>query len=125
MISLLRPECGGALHHAPEYETGYCGQPYLCNEFGGFMYIAPEKRSETNRWGYHGLDLETPEQLCAGIAEQVNFLIEAPEIGGYCYTQLTDIEQEQNGIYNYDRSEKFPVSMVHKIFSRKPEWSKY
>ena len=26
---------------------------------------------------------------------------------GFCYTQLTDIEQEQNGLYNYDRSPKF------------------
>ncbi len=125
MKSLLCPENGGVMYHAPECETGYCGQPYLCNEFGGFMYIPQEKRDDADRWGYHGLDLNSPEELCKKIAEQVDFLLETPEIGGYCYTQLTDVEQEQNGIYNYDRSEKFPLEMVRKIFSRKPEWSKY
>ena len=113
------------MFHAPECETGYNGQPYLCNEFGGFMYIPPEKRNKNERWGYHGLDLATPQELGAKISEQVDFLVDNPEISGYCYTQLTDVEQEQNGIYNYDRSEKFPVDIVRKIFSRKPEWSKY
>ena len=121
----LRPENGGVMYHAPSVETGYHGQPYLCNEFGGFMYIAPERRGDGEKWGYHGLNFQTPEALAAQIAEQVDFLVDAPEIGGYCYTQLTDVEQEQNGIYNYDRSEKFPVETVKKIFSRKPEWSKY
>lgn len=125
MTGMLRPESGTVMHHAPECETGYHGQPYLCNEFGGFMYIAPERRNDDSRWGYHGLDLATPEELAAKIAEQVDFLVDAPEIGGYCYTQLTDVEQEQNGIYNYDRTEKFPVEVVRKIFGRKPNWSKY
>ena len=111
--------------HAPSVETGYCGQPYLCNEVGGFKYVSPEKRNENGSWGYHGLDLQTPEELAEKISEQVNWLISAPEIGGYCYTQLTDVEQDQNGIYNYDRSEKFPVEVIRKIFSKKPQWSKY
>lgn len=125
MISKMRPESGGVMIHAPSVETGYCGQPYLCNEFGGFKYIAPDRRNREPSWGYHGLDLQTPEELAAKIAEQVQWLIDAPEIGGYCYTQLTDVEQEQNGIYNYDRSEKFPVEIVRKIFAAKPQWSKY
>jgi hypothetical protein len=31
---------------------------------------------------------------------------------GYCYTQLTDIYQEQNGIYKYDRSPKFDMQRI-------------
>lgn len=125
MKEKMFPAESKVMSHAPECETGYNGQPYLCNEFGGFMYIPQEKRNTDERWGYHGLDLTTPQELCEKIAEQVDFLVDTPEISGYCYTQLTDVEQEQNGIYNYDRSEKFPVEMVRKIFSRKPEWSKY
>lgn len=125
MVSRMRPESGGVMCHAPSVETGYCGQPYLCNEFGGFKYVSPERRNANDSWGYHGLDLQTPEELAEKISEQVNWLITAPEIGGYCYTQLTDVEQEQNGIYNYDRSEKFPVAIIRKIFSKKPQWSKY
>ena len=41
-------------------------------------------------------------------------------ISGYCYTQLTDVEQEENGIYNYDRSEKFDMDRVHAVFSKQP-----
>jgi hypothetical protein len=41
-------------------------------------------------------------------------------ISGYCYTQLTDVEQEQNGIYNYDRSLKFDMTKIKAIFSKVP-----
>ena len=40
---------------------------------------------------------------------------------GYCYTQLTDVEQEENGVYFYDRSPKFDMSRINAIFSRTPE----
>jgi hypothetical protein len=44
---------------------------------------------------------------------------------GFCYTQLTDIEQEQNGVYNYDRSSKFTKAELQQIFAQKPDWSKF
>jgi hypothetical protein len=34
---------------------------------------------------------------------------------GFCYTQLTDVEQELNGIYYYDRTEKFDAQRLYKI----------
>ena len=34
---------------------------------------------------------------------------------GYCYTQLTDVFQEQNGIYRFDRSEKLDVARVRAV----------
>ena len=119
------PEHGGVMSHVPELEVPYNGQPYVCDEFGGFKYIPPECRSSSNSWGYHDLDLKTPEDLCSKIAEQVEFLINAPEVSGYCYTQHTDVEQEQNGIYNYDRSPKAPSELFYAVFSRKPDWSRY
>jgi hypothetical protein len=39
-------------------------------------------------------------------------------VTGFCYTQLTDVEQEQNGIYRYDRSAKFDMKRVTGIFSQ-------
>ena len=48
-------------------------------------------------------------------------IIETKNMAGYCYTQLTDVEQEQNGIYNYDRSKKFDMSRIKKIFSKQPK----
>ncbi len=36
-----------------------------------------------------------------------------------CYTQLTDVEQEQNGLYTYDRQPKFDPEIIHAIFQEK------
>ena len=46
-------------------------------------------------------------------------LLDDPRIFGLCYTQLTDVEQEQNGLYTYDRRPKFPPEIIAPIFSRK------
>jgi hypothetical protein len=37
---------------------------------------------------------------------------------GYCYTQLTDVHQEQNGIYAFDRREKFDVGRIRAAQAR-------
>jgi len=39
-----------------------------------------------------------------------------PYISGYCYTQLTDVEHEQNGIDTYDRWEKFDAEQLKQYF---------
>ncbi|MBR7108211.1 MAG: beta-glucuronidase [Lentisphaeria bacterium] len=121
----MHPEGKKVFIQPPELSIGYCGQPYMCDEFGGFMHIPPEKRDDSERWGYNGLDLQTPEELCEKILEQVEFLINSPDVAGYCYTQLTDVEQEQNGIYSYDRSPKAAPELFKAIFGRKPAWSKF
>lgn len=41
-------------------------------------------------------------------------------VWGYCYTQLTDVEQEQNGIFFYDRRSKFDLKLIFRIFSKTP-----
>ena len=38
---------------------------------------------------------------------------------GYCYTQLTDVYQEQNGIFTFDRAEKFDMKRINKAQTRK------
>lgn len=109
---------GAAVHSRPE-EFGYCGQPYLLDEFGGFGYVPPERKLYSTRsWSYYGF--EHMDEVLAKISEQVDVVIRHG-LAGYCYTQLTDVEQEENGIYNYDRSEKFPMDKVREIFLRRPE----
>ena len=101
-----------------DLETGYTGQPYLIDEIGGFMFIPPERQKfAENTWGYHGLDLKSGDELCAKIAEQIRVLLDNQDkVAGYCYTQLTDVEQEQNGVYNYDRTEKVPAKQLAAAF---------
>jgi hypothetical protein len=43
-------------------------------------------------------------------------LTDHPNIAGYCYTQLTDVEQEVNGVYTYDRKLKFDTARLKKYF---------
>ncbi len=115
----LALKAGMVWRNDPRGEAAYAGQPYLVDEFGGFQYIPAERmKFAANTWGYHGLELKSPEELCAKISEQVDALLAMPHICGYCYTQLTDVEQEQNGLYNYDRTPKVPDGMLAKIFGK-------
>lgn len=41
---------------------------------------------------------------------------EHPNIAGFTYTQLTDVEQEVNGIYTYNRKAKFNIKRLKGIF---------
>ena len=42
---------------------------------------------------------------------------------GFCYTQLYDIEQEQNGLYTYDREPKFDMTVFHGINSARAAYT--
>ena len=42
-------------------------------------------------------------------------LLNDPGMGGLCYTQLTDVEQEKNGLYTYDRQPKFDPETIAAI----------
>ena len=111
--------------HYPEVEAeAYHGQPYLMDEYGGVGFI-PENRKPyaDNSWGYNKETL-TQVEAEKRIAELTGCIVKNPKAAGYCYTQLTDIEQEQNGIYNYDRTPKFDAETIRNIFSMKPSWSK-
>lgn len=42
-------------------------------------------------------------------------LHDSPIVQGFCYTQLTDVEQEINGLLTYDRVPKLPVEQIKEI----------
>ena len=56
--------------------------------------------------------------MYARIAALTEVLSGHPEMAGYCYTQLTDVEQERNGIYTYDRKAKFDEKRMRDIFGQ-------
>ncbi len=106
----------------PEYDGR---MPYLIDEFGGIKWTNPEdmKQAANNphSWGY-GNAPTTLEAFYGRLEGLVDVLLDLSDyICGYCYTQLTDVEQEQNGVYYYSRDEKFDMSRIHAIFSRVPE----
>ena len=98
-------------------ETGYHGQPYIPDEIGGFKYLPPkEKAFNAKSWGYYGMNLTSAQEWLRLMAEQIRLLESLPQVAGFCYTQLTDVEQEQNGVYCYDRSLKAPIKELSKVF---------
>lgn len=96
----------------PEEDAPYEGQPYIIDEMGGIKYGSG---SSSESWGYNFTDSE--EEFYKRLGDEVNAILEHDYVSGYCYTQLTDVEQEQNGIYNYDRSPKFDMEKISAIFS--------
>jgi hypothetical protein len=117
----LRPEPGEKVFRCrPDDEPQYAGQPYLVDEFGGVLWISdPEHRHSDTSWGY-GEGPKNEAECLDRIEGLVDAILSYDHISGYCYTQLTDVEQEQNGIYNYDRSAKFPQDRVYSVFSKEP-----
>ena len=106
---LLPDTVDGVFHRWPDQEVKYAGQPYLNDEFGGLKWICKNRNPfADNTWGY-GSDIQTEEKFYAILKEEVDIMLNIKNMCGYCYTQLTDVEQEENGIYNYDRSEKFDM----------------
>jgi beta-galactosidase/beta-glucuronidase len=111
----------GVFRNFPDREVPYEGQPYLVDEFGGIKWIPPERRAwADNSWGY-GEGPKTLKAFYERLEGQVDAILAQPHVSGYCYTQLTDVEQEQNGIFNYDRSPKFDMKRLSRLFSRIPE----
>lgn len=98
----------------------YEGQPYMVDEFGGIKWIPEEERNNTQAgWGY-GNAPQTEEEFYQRLEGQVDALLALDHVWGYCYTQLTDVEQEQNGIYLYSRKPKFDMKRIKAIFSKQP-----
>ena len=91
----------------------YAGQPWWIDEFGGYWYPSPSSPtppSDTFPADAEGRmrDYET----------QIDYFRSLPHCAGWCIVQLYDVEQEQNGIYDYWRRPKMDIPRVREIFSR-------
>ncbi|RFU86065.1 beta-galactosidase [Streptomyces triticagri] len=97
------------------WSTPYAGQPYFCSEFGGIWWnpdaAVPADTDRSTSWGY-GERPRDEEDFHHRFEGLTGVLLDDPDMFGYCYTQLTDVFQEQNGIYRFDRSEKLDVARV-------------
>jgi beta-galactosidase/beta-glucuronidase len=102
-------------HNKPTFVggLGYEGQPILVSEFGGISF----KKSDWEGWGYSGADSD--DDFVSKLKAVVEPMLASPVIQGFCYTQLTDVEQEINGLLTYDREPKVPIEQMRDIFSGK------
>lgn len=86
----------------------YRGQPLLITEYGG-VAIAGE-----TGWGYNDKAKDKKECL-ARIADLTVAIYSMDAVCGFCYTQLTDTQQEVNGLLDAMHDPKFPIAEVRRI----------
>jgi beta-galactosidase/beta-glucuronidase len=94
----------------------YRGQPYFVSEFGGIWW-SPDAKAGEDSWGY-GERVKSLDEFYARFEGLFGALIDDPLMFGYCYTQLTDVYQEQNGIYTFDRRPKFDLDRIRAVQQR-------
>ena len=89
-------------------------EPFFVSEYGGIRWS-----EDPSGWGY-GNAPKTEEEFKARFKGLTDILLDNENIFGLCYTQLYDVEQEQNGLYPYDRRPKFEnMRDFYDIMSRK------
>ena len=68
-------------------------------------------------WGY-GERPRSIEEFYDRFEQLCSILLDDPAMFGYCYTQLTDVYQEQNGIYDFNRGTKFDMARIRAVQNR-------
>ncbi|MFL5656532.1 MAG: glycoside hydrolase family 2 protein [Ktedonobacteraceae bacterium] len=91
----------------------YTSQPIMLTEFGGISY---RPRPDAPWHGYGTVaDRDT---FLSKYRELVDAILDSPAIAGFCYTQLTDTDQETNGLLTADREPKLDPEAVREITAR-------
>ncbi|MFJ4209452.1 glycoside hydrolase family 2 protein [Paenarthrobacter sp. NPDC089675] len=112
-------------HDGEDYSVPYNGQPFFVSEFGGIWWNEAEARQAAeaagtdveSSWGY-GQRVASEEEFYARFEGLCSVLLDNPDMFGYCYTQLTDVFQEKNGIFNFDRGGKFDLDRIRAVQQR-------
>ncbi|KXT04964.1 hypothetical protein AC578_10331 [Pseudocercospora eumusae] len=98
------------------------GAPIMCTEFGG-VNIAPSNNNDTSRksnWGY--TTAQDSSDLCKTFEHLVMNTVREGHVCAIVWTQFTDVEQEMNGLYTFDRSRaKVEVAKVREVVERAKE----
>jgi hypothetical protein len=84
--------------------------PVLLSEFGGLSFIP----RPGEHWHGYGT-VETSTELLNRYRELVEAVLASPGLAGFCYTQLTDVAQEANGLLDANRRPKLNVEAVAAI----------
>ena len=88
----------------------YSGQPVIISEFGGIAFSGGQAGS----WGY-GNTVETEEAFLARFDKITTAIKELPYVSGYCYTQVSDVQQEINGLLDADHHCKIEPKKIREI----------
>ena len=86
------------------------GEPIMLTEFGGITF-RPDGDRPTYGYGM----VTDSEHFLEKYKELIDAIVKSPAIAGFCYTQLTDVEQETNGLLTENREPKLDTSAVREI----------
>jgi len=107
-------------HEGRAISLPFEGQPYFVSEYGGIWWNAElaaagaEQRGDDESWGY-GERVRTAEEWQERFAGLTQVLLDDPLMFGYCYTQLTDTFQEENGLYDFRRHPKHDMERIRRV----------
>jgi len=104
----------GSLKASPTKDRGI---PFMISEIGGIGWATG------GGWGY-GTGPKTLDEFYIRYLGTIDAMLDNPHLFGFCYTQLTDIEQEKNGLFYYDRTPKFDAKKLHEITSREAAYER-
>lgn len=92
----------------------YHGEPVMVTEYGGVAFSGDEQGA----WGYYEAARSQEEFLSRIKKTTEKFISSRGRFSGFCYTQLTDVMQEVNGLLDMDRNPKAPLERLKEIFGR-------
>ena len=102
-------------HHSPLLTDDHrlADEPVVISEFGGLTFV-PDAGKVWFGYGAH----PTADALFDHYAQLVGALLDSTALAGFCYTQLTDTEQETNGLATVDRVPKIAAERVRAVNTR-------
>lgn len=98
--------------HKSAMANGYTyeGQPVILSEYGGIAF-ADKQQGE---WGY-GNAVKSEEEFLLRLQKITAAIYQVPYIVGFCYTQVSDVEQEVNGLMRENRTYKVDPQKIRPI----------
>lgn len=90
----------------------YKGQPVIISEYGGIAFTGDD-----SGWGY-GNKVSNKEDFIKRFDSITTAVKELPYVCGFCYTQVTDVQQEVNGLMDIQRNFKIEPDIIKEINER-------
>jgi len=90
------------------------GLPIILTECGGIGFVTGNLKGDEFAYGELPDNKTELAQRFRGVADTI---IDAKQLKGFVWTQLTDVQQEINGVLYFDRTPKFPIQEIHDIIT--------
>ncbi|MFI5396379.1 MAG: glycoside hydrolase family 2 protein [Candidatus Binatia bacterium] len=95
------------------------GVPVVLTECGG-LALRDNEQSAAGQESWAYAVIAGTEEFTACVRGLVQAVRAQPQISGFVWTQLTDVQQEANGLLFFDRTPKLPVEVFAAIFGALP-----